>query len=196
MSLVTNLTDLATRVATETKAIRTLVNGNAVDLSSLTTTDKTNLVAAINEIQGAISGAGASINDTGTSTSSVWSSDKTDAEIDAAIAALVDSAPATLDTLNELAAALGNDDNFATTMTNALSGKAATVHNHVVADVTDITIVGAAVAKAATAGAARTAIGAGTSNVAIGTTSGTAADAALVGDTTKNFVTVFEAGLV
>ncbi|AXD33605.1 phage tail protein [Salmonella enterica] len=39
------------------------------------------------------------------------------------LATLVDSSPETLDTLNELAAALGNDPNFATTMTNALAGK-------------------------------------------------------------------------
>jgi len=38
-----------------------------------------------------------------------------------AAAALVDSAPSTLNTLNELAAALGDDANFATTITNALS---------------------------------------------------------------------------
>ncbi|EPE4667420.1 gp53-like domain-containing protein [Escherichia coli] len=41
----------------------------------------------------------------------------------AAIAALIDSSPDALNTLNELAAALGNDPNFATTMTNALAGK-------------------------------------------------------------------------
>ncbi|EFC5353389.1 phage tail protein [Escherichia coli] len=41
----------------------------------------------------------------------------------AAIAALVDSSPDALNTLNELAAALGNDPNFATTMTNAFAGK-------------------------------------------------------------------------
>ncbi|HCB8617869.1 TPA: phage tail protein [Escherichia coli] len=41
----------------------------------------------------------------------------------AAIAALVDSSPDALNTLNELAAALGNDPNFATTMTNSLAGK-------------------------------------------------------------------------
>ncbi|HFV1823830.1 TPA: phage tail protein [Escherichia coli] len=41
----------------------------------------------------------------------------------ATIAALVDSSPDALNTLNELAAALGNDPNFATTMTNALAGK-------------------------------------------------------------------------
>lgn len=43
--------------------------------------------------------------------------------VKAAIAALVASSPEALDTLNELAAALGNDPNFATTMTNALAGK-------------------------------------------------------------------------
>ncbi|TDJ77965.1 hypothetical protein E2H86_06630 [Pseudomonas putida] len=44
--------------------------------------------------------------------------------VQAAIAALVASSPGALDTLNELAAALGNDPNFATTMTNALALKA------------------------------------------------------------------------
>ncbi|HAV8813261.1 TPA: shikimate transporter, partial [Escherichia coli] len=39
------------------------------------------------------------------------------------LAALVGSSPEALDTLNELAAALGNDPNFATTVTNALAGK-------------------------------------------------------------------------
>ncbi|MEP9343823.1 phage tail protein [Enterobacter roggenkampii] len=43
--------------------------------------------------------------------------------VQAAITALVASSPAALDTLNELAEALGNDPNFATTMTNALAGK-------------------------------------------------------------------------
>ncbi|EBR1860357.1 phage tail protein [Salmonella enterica] len=47
----------------------------------------------------------------------------TTAFVRAAIAALVDSSPRALDTLNELAAAIGNDPNFATTMTNALAGK-------------------------------------------------------------------------
>lgn len=54
----------------------------------------------------------------------------TAAFVQAAIASLVDTSPAALDTLNELAAALGDDANFATTMTNALAGKAATNHSH------------------------------------------------------------------
>ncbi|ERO61155.1 phage tail-collar fiber domain-containing protein [Pseudomonas piscis] len=49
---------------------------------------------------------------------------ETTAAIQQAVAALVASAPGTLDTLKELADALGNDPNFATTMTNALAAKA------------------------------------------------------------------------
>lgn len=49
-----------------------------------------------------------------------------DSAASAAVSAVVDSAPAALDTLNELAAALGDDENFATTVTNALATKAPT----------------------------------------------------------------------
>jgi hypothetical protein len=49
----------------------------------------------------------------------------TTAYADSAIAALSDSAPATLNTLNELAAALGDDANYATTTTNAIAAKLA-----------------------------------------------------------------------
>ncbi|EEW4303287.1 phage tail protein [Escherichia coli] len=47
----------------------------------------------------------------------------TTAFVKSAIAAMVGSAPAALDTLNELAAALGNDPNFSTTVLNALADK-------------------------------------------------------------------------
>ena len=43
--------------------------------------------------------------------------------VSTAVANLVDAAPTTLDTLNELAAALGDDPNFATTVTNSIGGK-------------------------------------------------------------------------
>lgn len=49
---------------------------------------------------------------------------------DSAVAALVDSAPDALNTLNELAAALGNDANFSTTILNKISEKADADHNH------------------------------------------------------------------
>lgn len=45
------------------------------------------------------------------------------AAIDLAIANLIASAPGALDTLNELAAAMGDDPDFAATVTNALAGK-------------------------------------------------------------------------
>ena len=47
---------------------------------------------------------------------------------DAKVAAVLDSAPETLNTLNELAAALGNDPNFATTIAGQIGGKAPTSH--------------------------------------------------------------------
>ncbi|WP_256659606.1 phage tail protein [Pseudomonas sp. H9] len=50
----------------------------------------------------------------------------TTAFVQAAVAALVDAAPGSLDTLKELAAALGNDSNFAVTITNAIAAKVAT----------------------------------------------------------------------
>ena len=47
----------------------------------------------------------------------------TTAFVTGAISDLTDSAPATLDTLNELAAALGDDANFSTTVTNSIAAK-------------------------------------------------------------------------
>ena len=61
----------------------------------------------------------------------------TESFVTSAVANLVDSSPAALDTLNELAAALGDDANFAANVTASLSGKAAANHNHTSADVTD-----------------------------------------------------------
>ena len=49
---------------------------------------------------------------------------------DTKVAALVDSAPETLDTLNELSAALGDDPNFAATMATSLGNKANKGHGH------------------------------------------------------------------
>lgn len=53
----------------------------------------------------------------------------TTAFVKAAVAALVNGSPAALDTLQELAAALGNDPNFSTTILNALAGKLAKDQN-------------------------------------------------------------------
>lgn len=123
MSLALNITNLATRIATELKAHRTLINGNAPSLSSLTTTDKSNLVAALNEVKASISAAGATINDTTPSATSVYSSDKVTNVVATAIADLIAASPATLNTLDELAAALGDDPSFATTISTALGNR-------------------------------------------------------------------------
>lgn len=62
----------------------------------------------------------------------------TKAELAAELDALVSAAPGTLDTLNEIAAALGDDPNFATTVTASLAGKANIGHTHVIGDVTGL----------------------------------------------------------
>lgn len=127
-TLSVRIADLATRVATECKSIRTLVNGNAADLAALTTTSKVSLVSALNELKGAITalqGAGyTTIDDASSaSTTKTWSVTKISSEITAALNALTTGAPAALNTLDELAAALGDDANFATTITTALGNR-------------------------------------------------------------------------
>ena len=121
-TLIVRISDLATRMATECKSLRTLVNANGADLSALTTTQKASLVAAINELKTALDALGTpiTISDSTSSTTQVWSSSKVASEITAAKNALTNGAAAALDTLSELAAALGNDANFASNITTAL----------------------------------------------------------------------------
>jgi hypothetical protein len=59
----------------------------------------------------------------GLATPSANSDAATKGYVDTQVSNLVDSAPGTLDTLNELAAALGDDPNFATTITNSIATK-------------------------------------------------------------------------
>lgn len=128
MSLVTTLTNLATRIGTEVKALRTLINGNAADLTGLSTTAKGNLVAAINEVKAqaaaAASSGGASISDTTTVTTSVWSSSKTQSAITAATTQvksdLLNGAPAAYDTLKEIADYIATDQSAGTALTTSL----------------------------------------------------------------------------
>jgi hypothetical protein len=175
MSLATNVSDLATRVATEVKAVRTLLNGNAANNSALTTTAKSNLVAAINEVAASVASS-SSINDAATGTTSTWSSSKIGTEISSATSALVASAPAALNTLDELAAALGDDANFATTTATALGNRVRT--------------------DTAAQGLNSTQQGNARTNIAAAAAADLTTLSTNVGDTTTNFVTVFEAGLV
>ncbi len=95
------------------------------NLASLNTTAKTNLVAALNELHTMIGAIDTStvIDDAAASLTKTYSSTKIAADIAAAVAALVDSAPTALDTLNELAAALANNPNFATDITTSLGNR-------------------------------------------------------------------------
>lgn len=123
MSLETRLIALAEAVGTDIKSLTTKQG----DLTSLSTTAKDNLVAALNELYGAIGSTGAQIDDTaGTGDTLVtYSVDKILAVIAAAKAAvksdLLNGAPAALDTLVELANALGNDANFSATLATQMS---------------------------------------------------------------------------
>lgn len=125
MSLETRIVALAQAVGTDVKSL-TIAQGN---LSALTTTAKTNLVAAINELVTAVAIAGVEINDTAGAGNTVntWSANKIYASIEAAKTAvtnsLVNGAAAALDTLQELAAALGNDPSFATTIATQIANR-------------------------------------------------------------------------
>lgn len=66
---------------------------------------------------------------------------QTASQVQSAISALVDSAPETLNTLNELAAALGDDPNFATTVSNQIGNKADKNHTHTASQVSGLATV-------------------------------------------------------
>lgn len=82
MSLTANLLSLVTRIGTEFKNVYSEIG----DITTLTTTAKSSAVAAINELKTDLSGAGAVINDTTASGSTVYSSTKTNSQISAAVA--------------------------------------------------------------------------------------------------------------
>lgn len=125
MSLETKIVALSNAIGADVKDLR-IKQG---DLTALSTTAKTNFVAAINELATMIAGSGVSINDAAGdgNTSVTWSADKIFDTIEAAKTAvkndLTNGATAALDTLSELAAALGNDPNFATTIATGLSNR-------------------------------------------------------------------------
>lgn len=100
--------------------IRTLINVENGATADMTAAE---ILAALLTVDGPSSGLNADLLD-GTELASLATITYVDTEIDAAVSALVDAAPGTLDTLNELAAALGDDANFATTVTNSLATKA------------------------------------------------------------------------
>lgn len=125
MSLQTQIVSLAQAIGADIKALKA-ADGN---LSSLSTTAKSSLVAAINELYSLIGTGGLTINDSAGAgnTTQTWSADKSTAAIAAAISALqnslVNGAGSALDTFKELQDALGSDPAFATTVATALGNR-------------------------------------------------------------------------
>lgn len=123
MTMETRLIALAQAIGADIKALTTKQG----DLTSLATTAKGNLVAAINEIYGLLGSVGAIIDDGAGDgdTSVTWSADKIHDSIEAATTALrnslVNGAGAALDTFKELQDAIGNDPSFAATLATQMS---------------------------------------------------------------------------
>lgn len=88
--------------------------------SKFTATDVEAALQEVKTVADAAAGGGVTINDAATNTTQTWSSQKSTDYVAAQIAAVINAAPAALDTLDELAAALGDDANFASTVTTAL----------------------------------------------------------------------------
>lgn len=124
-TLESRLNSLASAIGADVKALTTKQG----DLTALTTTEKSNLVAAVNELVVLVGvGAGAIINDAATtSLTETWSANKIGASLTSAVSALrtelTAGASAALDTFAELAAAINNDASFAATIATGLANR-------------------------------------------------------------------------
>jgi hypothetical protein len=99
-TLQTNIDALSTAAATARTALQTALQ-TAIDANALTST---NAETAL-----------------GTRLDSLELDPVTKTYVDAAVTNLIDAAPGVLDTLNEIAAAIGDDENFVTTITNNIA---------------------------------------------------------------------------
>jgi len=163
MSLATRIESLVLRVAQEFNDVR----AKAGNLANLTTTDKSNLVAAINELKAAVVSS-AVIDDANIATTSTYSSSKIVSLLDALKSEILGGADAAYDTLVEIQQLLQNG-------TSGLDALLAAVNNRVRFDA-------AQTLTASEQAQARSNIG--------------AVAASDVGDTDTDFVAVFEGALV
>lgn len=163
MSLATRIESLVIRVAQEFNDVR----AKAGNLANLTTTDKSNLVAAINELKAAVVSS-AVIDDANIATTSTYSSSKIVTLLDALKSEILGGADAAYDTLVEIQQLLQNG-------TSGLDALLAAVNNRVRFDA-------AQTLTAPEQAQARSNIG--------------AVSASDVGNTDTDFVAVFEGALV
>lgn len=165
MSLTTQISNLAVRIATECKSIRNTTG----DKTTLTTTDKTSLVAAINELKSALSSAAGILDTAGSGdTTHTWSANKIVAQLAQVKSDILNGAPAAYDTLVEIANKLTADDSVTAGILTSIGNK--------VDYSTEQTLTAPQKAQAI-------------SNIG-------AISASDVGDVNTNFVTTFEASLV
>ncbi len=115
MSLQTQLNSFVLRVAEEFNTVK----GRTGTLTALTTTDKSSLVAAINELKAAIVTA-VMIDDLQVSTTTTYSSNKVVTLLDALKADILGGADPAFDTLLELQQALQNDQSGIAALTSAI----------------------------------------------------------------------------
>lgn len=103
-----------------------VVSWGSIDLSAYATTSSLSSYALLNSptLTGTPSAPTAS---PGTNTTQIATTAFVQSATSSAVSNLIDSAPGALDTLNELAAAINDDANFASTITTALSGKEPTI---------------------------------------------------------------------
>ena len=114
--------DMNAGTASTVTGLSAPVNGtDAATKTYVDTEDALKLNLAGGTMSGAIAMGTNKVTGLGTPTSSADAATK--AYVDTSISNLIDTAPGTLDTLNELAAALGDDPNFATTVTASIATK-------------------------------------------------------------------------
>lgn len=145
MSLQIKIGDLITAIGTDMKGLRVFITGSSTGtLAGLSTTDKSSLVNAINEVKASSTGAPASATTTvqgvvelATNTEATTGTDTTRAVTPSGLAAavsaglnsLVNAAPGTLDTLGEIATALIADEGTAATLATTVGTKMAKASN-------------------------------------------------------------------
>ena len=98
-------------IKTRVDGLRTLVFGGAGSLANLPTADKTSVLAALIEIHGQL-GAGGGLDEAAVQ-----------AIVEDAIAELVGAAPGALDTIYEIAAAVGANDGAIAALTTAIGNR-------------------------------------------------------------------------
>ena len=106
----------------------------STDAATKAYVDSTTVASTGDTMSGELAMGGNKITGMGSPTTSTDAVTK--GYVDTAVSNVVDSAPGALDTLNELAAALGDDANFSTTVTNSIAAKVAKAGDTVTGDLT------------------------------------------------------------